>query len=93
MIVKPETLIGWHRRGFKLFWKSVASILNASTGNLKLAQRLLGHSTVAMTADVYTHTSVEAEREGTVAVERAIYGDLFPNLFPTGNKTSNAAVN
>ena len=21
MIVKPETLIGWHRRGFKLFWK------------------------------------------------------------------------
>ncbi|MGA8151170.1 MAG: helix-turn-helix domain-containing protein [Terriglobales bacterium] len=21
MIVKPETLIGWHRRGFKLFWR------------------------------------------------------------------------
>jgi putative transposase len=21
VIVKPETLIGWHRRGFKLFWK------------------------------------------------------------------------
>ena len=21
MIVKPETLIGWHRKGFKLFWK------------------------------------------------------------------------
>ena len=21
MIVKPETLVGWHRRGFKLFWK------------------------------------------------------------------------
>ena len=20
VIVKPETLIGWHRRGFKLFW-------------------------------------------------------------------------
>src|SRR5260370_11187964 len=21
VLVKPETLIGWHRRGFKLFWK------------------------------------------------------------------------
>ena len=21
VIVRPETLIGWHRRGFKLFWK------------------------------------------------------------------------
>jgi len=20
VIVKPETLIGWHRKGFKLFW-------------------------------------------------------------------------
>ena len=79
--------------GFHTFRHSVASILNASTGNLKVAQKLLGHSTVEMTADVYTHVSAEAEREGTLAVERAIYGDLFPNLFPTGNKTSNAVVN
>src|SRR5450755_875219 len=21
LIVKPETLVGWHRRGFQLFWK------------------------------------------------------------------------
>src|SRR6201993_2561557 len=21
MIVKPETLIGWHRKGFRLFWR------------------------------------------------------------------------
>ena len=21
LIVKPETLIGWHRKGFKLFWR------------------------------------------------------------------------
>ena len=45
-----------------------------------------------MTARVYTHISVEAEREGAQAVERAIYGDLFPKLFPTGNKSSDAAV-
>jgi len=49
---------GYGNRDFHAFRHSVASILNACTGNLKLAQRLLGHSTVDMTADVYTHTSV-----------------------------------
>ncbi len=71
--------------GFHTFRHSAASFINAKTGNLKLAQKLLGHSTVNMTADVYTHTSAEAEREAAVALEQAIYGDLFPNLFPIGN--------
>jgi integrase len=79
--------------GFHTFRHSAASFINAETGNLKLAQKLLGHSTIEMTAAVYTHGSVEAEREGALAVERAIYGDLFLKLFPTGNKSSNAAVN
>ena len=79
--------------GFHTFRHSAASFINAQTGNLKLAQKLLGHSTIDMTAGVYTHISVEAEREGALAVERAIYGDLFPKPFPTGNKSSNAAVN
>ena len=42
------------------------------------SQKFLGHSTIKMTADIYTHTSAEAEREAALAVERAIYGDLFP---------------
>jgi integrase len=63
------------------------------TGNLKLVQKLLGHSTVDMTANVYTHTSDESEREAALGIERAIDGDLFPKLFPNGNKSSNAAVN
>ena len=46
-----------------------------------------------MTANVYTHTSDESEREAALAIERAIGGDLFPKLFPTGNKSSNLAVN
>jgi integrase len=79
--------------GFHTFRHSAASFINAQTGNLKLAQKLLGHSTIDMTAEVYTHTSPEAEREATVAVERAIYGDLFPNLFPIGNSSSAAVVN
>jgi integrase len=78
--------------GFHTFRHSAASFINAQTGNLKLAQKLLGHSTIDMTAEVYTHTSAEAEREAALAVERAIYGDLFPNLFPIGNNSNVAAV-
>jgi integrase len=47
--------------GFHTFRHSAASILNEQTGNLKLAQKLLGHSNIDMTAEVYTHTSAEAE--------------------------------
>ena len=40
-----------------------------------------------MTADVYTHTSAEAEREAALAIERAIYGDLFPVVPNKGTGT------
>jgi hypothetical protein len=45
---------------------------------LKLAQKFLGHSTIKITADIYTHTTGEAERGDAIALERAIYGDLLP---------------
>lgn len=79
--------------GFHTFRHSVASFIASQTGNLKLAQKLLGHSNLSTTANVYTHTFAEEERKAALAVERAIYGDLFP-IVPkteTGNKT--AAVN
>ena len=79
--------------GFHTFRHSVASFINTQTGNLKLAQKLLGHSTIDMTADVYTHTSAEAEREGALAVERAIYGDLFVVVPKIANRNDSAAVN
>jgi len=87
----PVTSLG--ASGFHAFRHSVGSLINAETGNLKLLQKLLGHSNISMTADVYTHTSQESEREAVRAVERAIYGDLFPicSRFENGNKT--AAVN
>jgi integrase len=79
--------------GFHTFRHSAASIVNEQTGNLKLAQKFLGHSTIKMTADVYTHTSAEAEREAALAVERAVYGDLFPVVPNIGNRNSSAALN
>jgi integrase len=79
--------------GFHTFRHSAASILNERTGNLKLVQKLLGHSTVDMTANVYTHTSDESEREAALAIEQAIYGDLFPVVPNIGNRNKNLAVN
>jgi integrase len=79
--------------GFHTFRHSVASIVNEQTGNLKLAQKFLGHSTIKMTADIYTHTSAEAERGAAIALERAIYGDLFPVVPNIENKNNFAALN
>lgn len=76
--------------GFHAFRHSVGSFINAQSGNLKLAQNLLGHSTINMTADVYTHVSRESEREAAQAVERAIYGDLFPICSQVGNGNKSA---
>ena len=78
--------------GFHTFRHSVGSLINAQTGNLKLAQKLLGHSNLSTTADIYTHTSHESEREAALAVERAIYGDLFSNVLNSENKNKDAAT-
>ena len=92
-IWSPETIHTPGESGFHTFRHSAASILNERTGNLKLTQKLLGHSNISTTADGYTHISEETEREAALTVEEAICGGFVPNLFPTGNKTDNAAVN
>jgi integrase len=79
--------------GFHTFRHSAASIVNHETGNLKLAQRFLGHSNLSTTADVYTHTSAEAERGAAYALEQAIYGNLFQTVPDIGNRNSGAAPN
>jgi len=73
--------------GFHAFRHSAASLINARTGNLKLAQKLLGHSEISTTADVYTHTSDESEREASETLEREIFGDLFPVVPNSGTGT------
>jgi integrase len=62
--------------GFHAFRHSAGSIVNAQTGNLKLAQKLLGHSNLSTTADIYTHVYTESEREAALAVEQAIFGTV-----------------
>ncbi len=78
--------------GFHTFRHSVGSFINAQTGNLKLAQKLLGHSNLSTTADIYTHTSEESEREAALAVERAIYGNLFSTVLNSENKNISGSI-
>jgi len=73
--------------GFRCFRHSAASLINSQTGNLKLAQNLLGHSNLSTTADVYTHTSTEAQREASEILEQAVFGNLFPICAQKGTGT------
>jgi len=66
---------GHRSSGFHAFRHAAASLINARTGDLKLAQKLLGHSTLSMTANVYTHTYGESERKAAIELERAIFGE------------------
>src|SRR5579885_2260536 len=79
--------------GFHTFRRSAATIFNQKTGNLKLVQKLLGHSNLSTTADVYTHTSADADRSAALALEEAIFGDLFQVVPRLGTWNKNAAPN
>ena len=72
---------------------SAATIVNQKSGNLKLVQKLLGHSNLSTTANVYTHTSADADRSAALALEQAIFGDLFENCSKLGTWNKNAAAN
>ena len=68
------------------------SLINAQTGNLKLARKLLGHPSLSATADIHTYTSQESEREAALAVEWAIYGDMCSTVLNSENKNNAAAT-
>lgn len=48
---------------------------------------------MSTTADVYTHTSTEAKRGATQALEQAIFGNLFQTVPHIGNSDKRAALN
>jgi integrase len=75
---RPARASGFHR-----FRHSAGSFVNSQTGNMKLAQRMLGHSRFETTANVYTHALQEQEREAAIAVEQVIFGEFVPKTVPT----------
>jgi integrase len=68
--------------GFHCFRHSAGSFVNSVTGNMKLAQKLLGHSNFNTTADVYTHTSLEDQKAAALALEKAVFGPYLLQTVP-----------
>jgi hypothetical protein len=58
--------------------------VSAATGNLKLAQKLLGHTQLATTADVYTHVLPEQDASAVEALVRAVFPNSVPNCSQNG---------
>jgi integrase len=81
-----------HNSGFHCFRHSAGSFVNSQTGNLKLAQKLLGHSRYETTANVYTHALSGDERVAALAVEEAIFGSCS-HLFSNENNKGPKSVN
>jgi len=63
--------------GFHCFRHSAGSFVNSVTGNMKLAQKLLGHSNFNTPADVYAHTSLEEEKAAALAFGKSIVRGEF----------------
>jgi integrase len=85
---RPARSSGFHR-----FRHSAGSFVNAQTGNLKLAQKLLGHSRYETTANIYTHSTADQEREAATAVEGAIFGESVRNVRENTNNKGSERIN
>ncbi len=57
--------------GLRRFSHLAASLINKKTGNLKMAKKQLGHSTMDTTANVYTHP-----RRGRIGQAATVLQDL-----------------
>ena len=52
---------------------SCASLLFASGVEMKVTSQRLGHSSVTMTADVYVHTTSEADKQAGEEIGKALF--------------------
>lgn len=67
--------------------------MNAETGNFKLAQKLLGHSLYETTANIYTHSTADQEREAAIAVEQGIFGESVRIVRENTNNKGSESIN
>jgi integrase len=70
--------------GFHRFRHSVGTFVNAETGNIKLAQKLLGHS---------RYETTDQDRKAAVAVEQAIFGESVRNVRENTNNKGSEVIN
>jgi integrase len=59
--------------GFHFFRHSAGGIAHSETGDVKLAQELLGHARLSTTADIYTHVDKVVAERACEALAKAIF--------------------
>lgn len=64
---------GKSTHGFHIFRRSAARMVYQETGDVKMAQALLGHSNIHTTADCYIQDAQEVTDAGTEAVARHLF--------------------
>ena len=80
--------------GFHLFRHSAGSEMHKRTNDLKQTQRFLGHSGVAVTADVYVHLQADTEVEAMKKLEEAVFPDKsFPTVPKSGERPLSGRIN
>jgi site-specific recombinase XerD len=55
-----------------MFRHSAGSIVHAKTGDLKLAQELLGHARISTTSDIYVHVPEKLAELATETIAGAL---------------------
>jgi integrase len=76
-----------------MFRHSAATIVNQKAGNLKLVQKLLGHSNRARRLAFIRTRQPDADRSAALALEEEIFGDQFQIVPRFGTWNKNAAPN
>lgn len=72
--IRPGTGLGhWHPHELR---HSAASLLIAQGVPLKMVSEMLGHSSIAVTADVYTHVLAPSRDDVAAAMDRALTGSV-----------------
>src|SRR5262249_23141834 len=69
------TRIKW-QHGFHCLRHSAGSVLYAETRDPKVAQKILGHANVGITANVYTHVADDIVEDGMETLAQAIWPAL-----------------
>jgi integrase len=73
---------GLRRIRFHDLRHSCASLMLNAGVPMKVASQILGHSTITITADLYTHVLAGSKKEAAMQMGRAIFADSSSNEMP-----------
>jgi integrase len=79
--------------GFHIFRHSGGSMIHNATRDLKQAQTFLGHSSIAVTGDIYVHAPSDSEVAAVGELEKQVFPDLCSSVLKSTAEPVDGAVN